>query len=275
MRSKYLYPSWWTVALKQFIGQSRSRIFFRQKTISKLVEGERITFFIGDPTGDSWYNNQNDSNAEIRYIKEFLEHTNHSCIIECGSHHGMTTILLSKWAKNGTIYAFEPVPGNVDILRKNIDLNDCTNVIVIGKVVGSSDGVVKIKNQSNSAVRSDRSTGLAVQCISVDQFCSEALIRPDIIKIDVEGFEIDVLKGARDVLAQHPGIFIEIHSEILSRYGQTVSNVWEHIDRTAYDIWIQRNDDRPPVPYRGEAIKTRVHLFCRPLSWGTRSDKAI
>ena len=264
--SKYLRASWWNVIFRELFNEAKSRVRFREQIIDKTVEGEDFRFYIADVTGDSWYNNANSENVEMRYIKELLlDHTSSPTVLECGAHHGLTTILLSRWVSKGRVVAFEALPHNVVILRKNLELNECANVSIVAKAVGNGNQTVRIRSRSNSAI--DKKGSVTVDSISIDEYCKSDSIKPDIIKIDVEGFEIDVLEGACSVLSSYPAIFVEVHSEIIDRYGRKIDDLWKYIDRSRYEIWLQLDDRQPPVRFTGQNISARVHMFFRPLSW--------
>lgn len=263
MVTKYSYPSWWKMAASAFLGDIRAKVLFKPKLIDLSVNGTDLKFFLGDPTGASWYRNASGINDDIENIENLLlPKGDSSVIVEAGCHHGLTTLLLAKRVPNGHVYAFEALPKNVEILSKNIGLNGCGNVTVIGKAVGSKGGEITIKEKPNSAVIPGAKCGLRVQVISIDEFVAQSGIVPDLLKIDVEGFEYDVFKGAVETLKKRPAVFVEIHTEIMGRYGHDVDDVWKHIDKTAYDVWVQRGHQKP-APYAGEPITSRLHLLCR------------
>jgi FkbM family methyltransferase len=131
--------------------------------------------------------------------------------------------LLSRWVANGRVIAFEAHPTNASILKENMRLNGCDNVTVVGNAVGP-DYPVHIRDRSNSAVQASIRKSLTVDCVSIDRYCKDNSIIPDIIKIDVEGFEIDVLEGAREILKSRPALFIEVHSEVLYQRPETVTH---------------------------------------------------
>jgi len=69
---KYLRFSWWSMALRARFNEAFAQLSFRPKTIDREVEGERFKFYIGDATGQSWYNKRDTSNVEMRFIRELL-----------------------------------------------------------------------------------------------------------------------------------------------------------------------------------------------------------
>ena len=243
-------------------------INFVPHTIVREVAGETFSFYIGNPTGKSWYGTDIDASLEMQFIKkEFIRPG--TIAIECGAHHGAQSILLSRWVGNGgKVIVIEPMPENLAILKKNIELNSLENVVVIEKAAGPSCGFVSMKRSSNSAVstKSDNSVNtIQVEFVTLDEISKELGVIPTFIKIDIEGFEYKLLQGSREILSHNPGIFLEVHTLTLPRYGNKFEDLWNFIDPNDYDIFIQGDDFEEPSPYSpNEVPQDRVHLFFKP-----------
>ncbi len=183
-------------------------------------------------------------------------------ILECGTHHGCTAIVLSKWVgEDGKIVTFEPFYKNCEIARKNMELNHVKNVTLVQKAVGAVNGRAKIDGISNSSVILS-SPGIEVETTCLDAYEDQ---NPDFIKIDVEGFELQVLQGARKVLSKTPKLAIEIHTEQLFKFGASVDDLFKLIPIDNYELWIQWKDTENPLRYnKQEPIRGCVHLFGIP-----------
>jgi FkbM family methyltransferase len=234
---------------------------FRPYLKKKTVEGVTFDFWIGDPDGRDWYDITSTDPfwPEMRFVRDHLV-TPGDVVLEIGAHHGCTAILLSRWVgDSGRVICFEPMPANCDVIRKNIALNKLTNVTLVPEAVGTGKGVVRIDGSSNSAVRNSR-RGTEVAQTFVDAYAD---LRPTFLKIDVEGFEHQVLLGARNVLANRPKIALELHPDHLSQYGSSLEDIFALLGPLQYRMWLQREDTVDPVEYDGKApIAKRAHLFC-------------
>jgi FkbM family methyltransferase len=182
---------------------------------------------------------------------------------DCGAHHGMTTILLANWVgETGKVIAFEASPHNAAILRKNIELNHLSQVRCENKAIAAQPGEVHITQESNTRVTPRKGLGERVDAIQLDQYVDE---KPTFVKIDIEGFEVEALKGAQRMLALRPKFVIEVHTKTLANFNTNVEELLSLIDLDAYDVWIQWNDSEAPVPYqKSDRITDRVHLFGLP-----------
>lgn len=267
MNRKYLNLRWWREALVPRARALRAGIGFKPKVIDKTVEGVSFKFFVSSPISAAWYGDTgSDSSIEMRFVRDRMLRSG-AKIIECGAHHGYNTIVLSCWVGNaGCVYACEPMPDNVQVIERNLALNEIENVRVVRQALGSSSGSVSFRTQTNSAPIGNRSeTGISVEMTTIDEL-SEALgIVPDLIKVDVEGYEIDVLEGASRVLLQRPALVVEIHPHQMVNFGRVVDQLWRLIDHSAYELWYQPDNSAEvqrisgPIP-----IVNRSHIYCIP-----------
>ncbi len=240
---------------------------FAPSTIEREVAGEKHLFYLGNVTGKSWYSKKSDLSFEMRFVKNELIRPS-AVVIECGAHHGGQTVLLSRWVgAEGKVIAIEPIPENIAILKKNIELNGLTNVTVIEKAVGSNCGKLSMHPRSNASVSSkeDSRSTINVESVTLDSVAEEFNIAPTFIKIDVEGYEYQILDGAKSIIKTTPAIFVEVHTLTLPRYGRRFEDLWGLVDQNLYDIFIQSDDFAEPVKYARDAVPGgRVHLFFRP-----------
>jgi FkbM family methyltransferase len=125
------------------------------------------------------------------------------------------------------VYAIEPIPTNVDLLKKNIELNTCKNILVYQCAIGDRDGTGKmyvfdkcnwcsfIKNPTGNVTNE-----LEVPLMTLDRFV-ESYVRenPTFIRMDVEGYEYQIIKGASKVLEKDKPLklCIELHPHLMPK----------------------------------------------------------
>ena len=135
-------------------------------------------------------------------------------IFDIGSQYGDWAIL---WARkfDVTVYAFEPLRENIDEMENDIRLNKMERVIYPIKILIGDGTPVDYKTDGNMAVYA-KTGEFNYNTRSIDDFVGIYKEIPDLMKIDVEGFEYDVLVGAiRTIGIYHPKIIIETHSSQL------------------------------------------------------------
>ena len=136
-------------------------------------------------------------------------------VADVGAGHGDTTIYWAK-CKKARVTAFEPLKDAFDALQKNISLNSIA-VTSYNVVVGDGKKVSVI---DSGGMMSSSSGGSIVDTVPLDSFVFDTL---DLLKIDVEGFEALVLKGAATTITQHrPKVIIETHSSQLAEICDAV-----------------------------------------------------
>lgn len=141
-------------------------------------------------------------------------------VFDIGANAGIFMLLFSQLVgRSGHVASFEPSGTNVDYLRKHILLNDAGNVTVVEAAVTSSCGVAHFEPTTTSSTGHLAEKGpVEVRTTTIDAFVAATGRRPDVMKIDVEGEELEVLVGAEQTLSRvRPRILLEAHSADLSR----------------------------------------------------------
>lgn len=157
----------------------------------------------------------------IDYIKP------HDVVFDIGAHLGYFTCIAGKLAHNGKVYAFDTDLKSCQLIDNNAKLNKLNNIITYHSAVSNKAGVVKIKNLENpnpglvinSRVGTD---AIEVKSISIDNFIAEHKIKPNFIKIDIEGAEALALLGMTKTLQiEKLTLLVEIHVNHLKKYFNT------------------------------------------------------
>jgi FkbM family methyltransferase len=146
------------------------------------------------------------------------------CLVffDIGANVGLYSAMCSSMFDPDLVVAFEPTPATADIARAIFDRNRL-KVDVVQAAVGQSAGRASLylsatSDASNSMVKGfKRNVGTVdVDVVSIDQLVADGLPSPTVIKIDVESFEADVLKGALKTIYEHRPIIV---IEVLKRRG--------------------------------------------------------
>jgi FkbM family methyltransferase len=146
-------------------------------------------------------------------------------VLDIGANIGYYALLESRLVgKKGEVYAIEPVLKNYTALKKNVELNDAANVKTFNMAAGNVNGDMEIFVADKGNISSFIPKGDAnfvskqkVQMVRVDNFVSDRDIKPDFIRMDVEGFETEIIKGMADTLKTKPKLLIEVHPNIASK----------------------------------------------------------
>ncbi len=220
---------------------------FRSYVIERRVAGDQIQFLVGDLFGEAWYGPHHDPWPELEWIKANGIRPG-DVVVDCGANHGFSTTLFAKWTgPQGKVYAFEPFSHNMGILKKNLRLNGITNVVCQHSAVGSQSGSVAISaTQPNAAVVSNlkgtRRTE-QVALVALDDILAVESI--GFLKVDVEGYELEVLRGARRILASRPRLDLELHVFLYKNKAEELRQVFAMLPLNDYAVDIQLRPDGP------------------------------
>lgn len=141
--------------------------------------------------------------------------TKESVVYDIGANVGFYTLLASHIiGEKGKTIAFEPFHRNLCYLKKHLQLNKCNNVAVIEAAVNEQGGVAFFEEGTSSSTgRISEKGSIKIETVKIDTLVSQGKIPPpDFIKIDVEGSELLVLRGAKSMLTHYyPTIFLATH----------------------------------------------------------------
>ncbi len=172
----------------------------------------------------------------------------HSVILDIGANIGNHSIC---WCKNASkIYAFEPQTDNFKLLTANILDNNINNVFTINKCVGKNASKATIsfiddKNMGSTSFKYDEEATNFIEVTSVDIFVEENNINKiDFIKIDTEGFEIDVLLGALQTITfNKPVLWVEIKLDTYKQVLQILKDInYTLVDINAFNFLLLPNE---------------------------------
>jgi len=167
---------------------------------------------------------------ETSLLHDMLEHIKAGDVaIDCGANIGLHSCPLARHVgPTGRLIAVEPIDEVADRLSANVALNGLANVTLVRKAASSSNGTAEIFPSREKSINRGQASlhpnqnvspeGRAVDVVSIDRLVTElGLDRLDLVKIDVEGHELEVLRGARQAIERwRPILYFELLEENLS-----------------------------------------------------------
>lgn len=182
-------------------------------------------------------NNLNPEEKLFGLVKEGMT------VLDIGANIGELTLNFAKQVgANGKIFSFEPSPINFRKCSHNISLNENlkNKITLFNLALGEKEGVayLQTRDEHNLGMNSIGETGVEVQMKTLDAVVLENKIQQcDLIKMDVEGFELKVLKGAVKTISDFkPILFMEMNNELLQRQGDSVSDLLNWLKQNQYKI---------------------------------------
>ena len=147
-----------------------------------------------------------------------LDSVRNKHIIDAGGYVGDTALLFSSYTDKN-IHVFEASPSNMDIIRETIRLNHLDNIVPVSKALGEKSGTATFslgeRNSCNSLVERpgyNYPDHIEVPVVTLDDYVRKNNIEVGLIKVDIEGGEQLLLKGAVETIrTQHPILLISIY----------------------------------------------------------------
>lgn len=142
--------------------------------------------------------------------------------LDIGANAGYFSLLAAKYSanKNQRIIAIEPIKENLELIENHIGLNNFSSIEILPIAVADTDRVVEFTSSSNLAANTyhegsslfEISPKISIQAKCLDTICDSLGLKKFVVKIDVEGAELDVLKGAKNTLLKHrPELMLATH----------------------------------------------------------------
>ena len=179
-------------------------------------------------------------------------------VFDIGAFIGDTTLAYAnKVGEKGNIYAFEPNSNAYECLSYNLHRNDAT-VYFSKFALGSTIKTAKINNVETNNGMNYLTDGDDITVITLNEFyVNNEISRIDFIKIDVEGYELDVLIGGKETINKFkPTMLIEINDATLSRQG---------ISRNDIFAWLKENNYIYRNIYKEQGLNdSQLDIICTP-----------
>ena len=165
-------------------------------------------------------------------------------IVDVGANIG--TITLPVAMTGVECLAFEPAPANAARLAENAELNRLGNVTVIEAAMWSERGTVALRVEglegagTSKVVKAGGDGTVEVPAATLDQFAGGGAAAPDLLKIDVEGGELEALRGAEATLraGRVREVFVETHPLALEERGASEADVAALLGELGYaEVW--------------------------------------
>jgi len=150
-------------------------------------------------------------------------------VIDMGANVGFYTLLAARLVgEHGRVYSFEPDPKTNSLLKRNVELNQYHNVVIVQKAVSNKVGTAKFYLSPEPGAdtlyrENNRGKSIEVETETLDHFFQDNEQTIDVIKMDIEGGEMDALSGMDRLVRQNENlkIFLEFVPRNVKRAGYT------------------------------------------------------
>jgi FkbM family methyltransferase len=192
-------------------------------------------------------------------------------VFDAGANVGAYCVPVARQCRQARVIAFEPIPLNAALLRASALLNGLDNLEVVQACVSNTTGDIEFSVSEDSAYSSIIDTGrkseaarLRCRAVTLDAHCAAmGIASPDLIKVDVEGAELCVLRGASRAFADSKSgprlVMVELYDQNLQAFGTSIGEVVDLMTSRGYRPYVLVEGQR--VPFLAEHHNQHYNVF--------------
>jgi FkbM family methyltransferase len=199
------------------------RARFRPYVARHVYGGRALSVHVTDAMAQGWYDHDWPLLTEMALLAERGRLREGALVFDVGAHQGVVAMMLGDLVgPTGGVVAVEAALHNAEVAWRNVAVNGLTQVLVMHAAGAEAPGVLRFSPRMNGHVAAPEEASVEVRALTIDELTSRHG-PPQVLFIDVEGYELHVLRGARETMASHrPDMFIEVHVGAgLERFGTT------------------------------------------------------
>lgn len=241
------------------------RALYRNRVVNHIYGGIPLRVELHDPDSAGWYDHDWEPLAEIELLRKHGLKPG-ARVFDLGAHQGIVAMQLARIVKPGQVVAVEGNWFNAARARRNAELNGFQHLQVIHAIAAAESGDLYFSEGSNASVAHGRAASFRVRAVSVDEL-ARVHGRPDILFVDVEGYELEVLKGATETLRAGADWFIEVHQGCgLEAYGGSVADLFAAFPSERYQFLFCAQDGVTFTPLSDPSELPKIRFFLVALA---------
>ena len=250
----------------------------RQAFLQATVAATGLTFKVPSNTIFSWYLSKYGTYEanNTNFLIDLFADSQDGIFVDVGANFGWYTCLLSKFAgANGQVIAIEPEADNLALLTSNIFSNQLRNVQVLPIAVSFENGTLPIHKApaGNPGMHSfvtmphtpNEHNDSHVTVRTLDGVLKDITGPIKLMKVDIEGFEVNALRGAQETLARCNNLLIEYSPGFLLAGGQQPVDFFNCISNAGLDI--NTIESGKLCPLNGDSIASLIAVQGRHYCW--------
>lgn len=213
---------------------------YRSRVVTHAYGTATLRVHLADPQAAGWYDHDWPELPELTLLKCGRLQKG-ARVFDIGAHQCVVALMLSEIVgTEGDVLALEPNPHNIAVGKKNKDLNGVEQLRIIQGAIAEASGTIAMNRTLNGQVDdgSHEWGTMHVPSFSIDDLSRQFGV-PDVLFIDVEGFECRALAGATSTLKSNPDCFIEVHIGAgLEKFG-TIPELLSFFPSERYSLFIR------------------------------------
>lgn len=213
--------------------------------------------------------------GELDLVRKFVQAGD--IFFDVGANVGIYTLTASRFAgTGGEVHAFEPLAGTYQLLQKNVQMNGVKNIhlnnVAVGDMIGEADLYVNAQAALTGLGLTNRGVLLDVQKVPIwtlDEYAEREKIQSiNFLKVDVEGFEGHVLRGAKRLISRSPDLIVmsELAQKNFEPLGFSTQEVIDYMCELGFEVWIIGDNGLSFIPVGETTYSSQNFFFIRRVS---------
>lgn len=242
---------------------------FGPREVTHSYDGNRFTIWLPDANAADWYDCDWEDLAELSILKQHRLKPG-ARVFDLGAHHGVLGMMLARCVgDSGQTVVVEADPFCVSVAERNRQTNQVENMKIVAAAITESSGVLSAPDGSPSGEAVHRFLDWGdqgVRAMSLDDVTNEHGV-PDVVMIDVDGFDCHALRGGQKTLAAKPDFFVEVHVGAgLEKEGGSKEEVLSFFPETEWNRLVAGQKEHVFRPYQPdlELLNERFFLIATP-----------
>ena len=226
---------WWKI----------NQLFFKIPAVIQITKTAKLICYPDSSYGSFVVYAKFPEYEEMKFIESII--VDRDIVVDVGANIGAISVLAASKGKNVLVFAFEPTKKIIPLFLENVGINHFGNKIkLIEKAVADKNGKIEFILESESEINhiassqnTKREKSISVDCITLDKFFKDnSLKKINFLKVDVEGAELLVFKGAKECFEkqQVEMILFELN-ENASYFKYTKNKIVKFLKKNSFDIY--------------------------------------
>lgn len=248
-------PTEFPIKVKSFVLNSTANLFAKSYYLTQIAR-RVVQVYDNDCNGDM------QTNGELLLIRRIVKLREHGIFFDVGANRGDWSAKVIEQGFKGTLFSIDPLRKNIDLLEHRFSSE--TRLKPLQYAISDSIGEANFFSNVDESLSGHDSlhnmneigyapavNAVQVKCTTLDKLCEELKIHKiDFLKVDVEGHEYFVMKGAENLLKQGAIDFIQIEFGHAARAAKVyLHDIVELANRHSYDVYVIKSSGFLPLNF--------------------------
>lgn len=234
---------------------------FRTREVTHNYFGNPLKVHLADPVGEGWYDHDWDAMPEFDLLQSGKLRPG-AKVFDVGAHQCVVAIMLAKIVGDtGSVIAVEADQHSFRVGERNRELNGVRNLDILHAAVAERSGTITFTLDGHIHEPTRKSATVTVRAYTIDEL-TEIHGKPDVLFIDIEGYECKALEAASRTLEMLPDCFVEVHVKAgLENFGGSAEMVRRFFPPERYNLYVSTQEGYPFLPLEPTASCPENRFF--------------